>query len=1816
MSESEFKKALNDGLIDKYVSDGTIAIRNFKPKAEVAPVVETPAVEAPVAETTLSPRAESFKNFYLDSYFGIPKRNTKQRSAKLQYISGQQSSLDPEDREAAKAALEEIKRRESETTTKPETTVTEKKSKSELEKEFNALNKQYVADDKLLTEATKNNQDTTDIESRMNDTQGKMSEISNQIESPIEAPKAESTLSKKDQEELDFVSGEIEATESAIVDAEEQIEIEKGNFKEEKERIQKEKAKVRASKMSKDEKADKLEELDAELSDIKDDHDDLIEQYRDDIKQEKADLKRYNNRKAKIQQKAPAQPIAEVKAEPTEAKEAEAEYKKEEPTEQPKTRQDYIKIAKESNGDYAIVLTRGGDEIVYRKNRRTGRWQGLTGKGEFVDVNDEMNRKANDAVNYTRKDKKVVMMSTVKNGITSYDEFVYDFNNNEWKKRSEDGYLYGIGPELAAKAEQLFLKENPKRAAKNKAVDKAKQDTENAIGDQMTPELQETIDSKEFADGVEVAEAPTAQEDKKKPKKGKRHMATQRRGAAIGFAAGLIEQLEKVFPNISRMSGGLIVDQSAFDNIANQLGASPYAAALMHDGIIYLNPSVANGNTAFEEYAHVYLMAIERINPSLFNRGMSLVTQSPEYLDEVMNDPEYAYIHENKPYDDLSKSQQKKVQFEALSKMIADRAEKVFDSRAKAPFVSWLKELWQSIARMFKLGSAKLDLSRTNLNDYVSAIAKDLNRNSPISMINKDQLQSLMEGDLVTVTVSKSVASPQSAASHWLRTNFYANKGLDETEAYRLKNARRQIQVWQNRVKDTVNDLNKAVKDYVKATGRDKVDVLLDVNQSLSDPVKRADWFSSDAQANALIKPVVQSMRDQIDMLQAKLAASGLFNDDLTATITGNNDVYINTSYYAFSGRNYDGEWMSLFSQTEKDQILDWVYNGSYQTASKVNYTVSPTGGVTARFQNGFGVETDDISFNNMKEFKTFIKDNVALKLNGSPIKITKVKFNTNGGSIDFYAPMDISKSGIKFDSNEALIYGHLNEIVKDKDALSNFIHTQKSLTSMSAKSALKKKRNLDQTYRLFLREIKDPATNYANTIAKQSEILFKGMVEQAIIDSGYLSSRKSAGNNTVLISDPGSRLRGYYVSPELNRLLNDRTPNLLDILSVRGKGMKMPLGVDTLMSTATGLSSLTKAYLTVLSIGSNAANYISGYFQLAKTGNLPLGMVSAMRALEQGFSNTEVTSKENIVSAFLNTVPTIVRSLSVLANNSALYNKGMTIDVNGNQVQIVGGLSAEQKQYFNVNDFSQLTSQQKARVLLEELISTGVIGTNIDTEMLRELTETAFDQTIPDELVKSKMQKIINKTKMFAGDTWEAASASYAFSDSMFKAIMYLNEKQKNWETYGSIMAQEGVASEVIEQEMREKTAIDVRKQMPTYDRSPDFIKALSKFPLIGTFIQFDFQSKVNDKNIIADVFKMATDSVKYKNKYPKEAKKLANRSMIKFGAIVGTSTMSLAVYNLVNAFISGYDDDDDEAVRSILPEYRGYNLMLHMDGNKKGLHTYLDITRIDPQTLYTKYYRALTEDGFDAMADEILKPYYTQDIFIGGLAQTLMNINQYGDYDKKIENMNFLEKLQFFVSERILPSGVVGQVSKLFDAMEGGEVSPGIEKNPFYEFTNMYFGLKPRTLNIGDEYGKKIKFDHFAKIQDEHKIEFNSAKKDLEKIQDQYNRGVISKEKLEEAQAELEEKRLIANKKVAKEMESARALTNKMRVLGYTDDEIRQILVDSDATRYIINILLDPSLNAEFDSEGKIGAGRPGRASKSENLDLDLDLDLDLSL
>jgi hypothetical protein len=1820
LSEADFKKTLNDGLLDKYINDDIISIPGFKPKTETAPVAETKVeevkVETPVAEV---------------KQVKIPKNKKERQEAadkdEMVYhdLFGAVIESTPEQYEAA---LKE----------KAETG-----SIADIMKYGKQISERQAPRSdsfrpSLLSYNQQDAQETLDFDKKYKEQKQEVKTEpvaeTKQPEAKTETPKAETT-SKKDKKTYyvnyndDTKSYEVIDNTSPINQPVVKTFKRKGDANNYMAKLYNEQAEAKAEPV-KTEKAPKAE---------------AKESYKAKAIDKRGGDKAYtvtvNNNTADVVGEERPSPMDNTKMVPG------ASYKGlpittningqrvvETPTgdtiyldrpiaskaEETTATKERVSEGKGANITVDVPGRSVSSPVVKMvKNRRTNQWQALKSDGTTYDPSDLLKDKAEAIYQQTRTGSKVVNLPSLEaNGLTR--TLVFSNTEDKWMELSSDGVLFGATEASGRAAEESFKSKNKNLKNLQSTIDETKAETE-SLPEDIKEQIDDTLESEEFRDGVDITDVDTTPATPKKKTGKKAHLASQRRGTAVGFAAGLLEQLEKVFPNISRMNGGLVVDQVAFDSVASKLGLNLDTAAITYDGVIYLNPSQANSNTAFEEYAQVFLMAIQQINPAIFNRGMSLLENgAPEYIDEVMNDPGYSYIHGNKPYDDLTASQKNDVRFEALSKMVADRAEKVFEDKRRAPLMTFLKDLWAFFSKVFNRGTTKLELSRSTLDDYIKDMAKQLNKNTPISMLNTDQLQKLADGELSDIRIAKNIASPQSKASQWLRSTFFANKGMAENEAYRLKQARRNIEVAQRRMKDTVDDLNKGVKQYVKATGKDKKQVLLDVNQSLSDPEYRANWFSSDPDAARLIEPVVKSMRQQIDSLQDQLSKSGLFNDDLVATITNNNDIYVNTAYYAFSG-THKGDWMNLFTEAETNKIMTWMYEGSYQTASKMNYNFKPNGEVEIEFVNGFGQKTESMTFKDLKALKTFLKDNVVMKMNGAPINTRKIQFNTSKGSTDFNGvPMDIkSKGNITFPFNESLIKGKLNEVAKDKAALTSLIHYQKLLTSPGAVSALRKKKNLDDTYKLLLKEIKDPAINFARTIAKQSEILHKGMMEQAIIDSGYLTAKSPAGILNTQVNSPSSRLNGLYISKELHDFLYNPSPDLLDLFTPSTS--KKASGQGTLGQVTTSASGLVKAYLTVLSIGSNAANYFSGYFQLAKTGNMPLGMISSMRALEQSFNKigSSNVNIEDVTATFLNTVPTIIRGITKMASNTALLNEGKEITVNGKKIKIFGGLTQDQKDYFGVNDYSQLTPAQKSKVLLEELLSVGVINSSIEAEVLKELTEKAFgDEKIPDEVLRSAAAKLWNNVKSGTGKTWDSASASYSFSDSMFKTIMYINEKGKNWDTYGSAMVKEGVDPAQVELQMRERTAIDVRKQMPTYDRSPDIIRALSKFPLIGTFIQFDFQSKVNDKNILLTAFQMIKDAHEMKKKgMNEEANKLIGRGTAKLAGFVASSTASLFIYGLM-ASMMGYGDDDDEAVRSVMPEYRKYNTLLHLDGKKKGIHKYVDISRIDPQTLYIKYARALQEEGFDAMADEILKPYLSEDILIGSIYQSLNNIDKFGRYSKILEAKNTFEKLQYAIAERILPSGTYGQVEKVIKALKGDEVSEGIVMDPSNELMNMYFGIKIREVNIGKEYSNKIKYDSFDRVTDLHKLDLRAAIKEKEKIEGQVSRGVKTQADLDEAIKEVEKQRIIANQKSEEEMQKARALTNKMISLGYTEDEIRQLLIDNDATRYLINILLDPSLKPEYDSDGKIQSGKQSapRVKDEYNMDLDLDMNFDLDL
>ncbi len=1393
-------------------------------------------------------------------------------------------------------------------------------------------------------------------------------------------------------------------------------------------------------------------------------------------------------------------------------------------------------------------------------------------------------------------------------------EFTKNKRTGKWETTDKAGNKIEATEDQAERAEKALIEQQKKEAKPAKEKKKRAEANLKAMQEQA-----EGIDEKEVAQGEDAEWAAEAAAEDTRPrekttKRGdkKSFLASQARGNSTKLLQELLERFGKLFPNIA-----IVNDENAFNQKAYQLGRDPQSAAIFSDGIIYLNPLVANNNTAFEEYSHVYLSVLEQTNKPLYNKLIEETKKNgKEYMDEVLNDPAYSDIHDNA----------NAVAFEAASKMVADRAEKIFDSARKNPLLDTIKRIWKNIADWFKVKS-KLDINRDNLDDIIQRVAREINGNMSISSISSKDLSNIQNTNIRTAVKvnTNSIINQSSERAKWFRDNFLPYKGLREDIAQDLTKGRNNIAVFEQRSKAVIEDFNKGISEYNKQNGIDskegKVEVLQKVNQALQDPVFRANWFASDASADNLIRPNVEIMRGMIDDLQQQLVDSGLLTDDLEVSITGNMDMYVNTAYYAFSGLN-EGNWLDLFTPQEQDQILDYVHQNKYTPARELTYTIDNNGKVTAKFTNAYGVESEsEIKVDNLDALKQFLG---ATKRVGSKnsLNVDKLSFNTSKNkqhTIPFeFGGLDISSLGNEygFKPNDNILRDAINSIGKanqDLNKISDLIHGRSKLTGKQAAGATKKKKNLKDIHKLLLKEIKDPATNFMRTIAKQSNLLFSGQVEQAIIDSGYMANYgEQVGQLTKQVNNPASRLNGYYVTPEMHDFLMGKSAKSFIEIARSGARALAGKSTDTTLTLRGAdffntMSGIAKAYVTIFSIGSNAANYFSGYLQLAKTGNLPIGMISAMRSLEKTFEKigTSNITKEDIAASFLNTVPTIIRGITKIAGQQGFLKDG------------ISPLTEDQKKFYGVSDYSQLSADQKAKVLLEELMAEGVINNNIDANVIQELTAAAFDkEAIPDELVKSSYEKIKNRVKGFGQSTMEAASSSYSLSDSMFKAVFYMNEKKKNWDTYGSVMLQKGASMEEVERAMKDRTAMAVKQQMPTYDRSPEFLKALSKFPLIGSFVQFDFQSKVNDKNIAVDIYNMVKDSIgMHQQGYSKEGNILAARAFAKSAGLGLSSSFSYAMYKLIGNIFSNYDDDDDETLSTLLPDYRKNNQVIHLDSNKKGVHEYIDISRIDPQSAYYKYFKAFQKGGFDEGVEEILKPYISPDIFAGAFAETYAGLDKYGNVSKEIEGMNWAEKMKYLAEERIMPSGTIGQIMKIIDGINQREVNE-VPMSAWNELSNAYLGVKIRKVNIDKEIGNKLNYDHLKKISNEVQVPLKTAIEDYNTKLDQFNRkkGGITQSELNDAKLEVELQNKEATEKTNEIIGRARYMIGKYKNLGYNEDEIRKSLDDANTPQYLINLLMSDK-DAVFDNEGNVIKGTFRRFKKRKS-DLDLDLNMDLNM
>ena len=160
------------------------------------------------------------------------------------------------------------------------------------------------------------------------------------------------------------------------------------------------------------------------------------------------------------------------------------------------------------------------------------------------------------------------------------------------------------------------------------------------------------------------------------------------------------------------------------------------------DGVVYLDPSLINPNTAIHEYTHLWDNALMQLNRPLWEKGKALMRQTP-FWDEVINDPYYEDIKNN---DDLVASEvhsrlvgeEGEARLNQLEQQL--REESLTKSAKQLSILGRMREWLTEATKWLKDSFAKWtnsEIESVTLEDFVNLTMRDLVNFTNLSKITK-----------------------------------------------------------------------------------------------------------------------------------------------------------------------------------------------------------------------------------------------------------------------------------------------------------------------------------------------------------------------------------------------------------------------------------------------------------------------------------------------------------------------------------------------------------------------------------------------------------------------------------------------------------------------------------------------------------------------------------------------------------------------------------------------------------------------------------------------------------------------------------------------------------------------------------------------------------------------------------------------------------------------------------------------------------------------------------------------------------------------
>jgi hypothetical protein len=380
----------------------------------------------------------------------------------------------------------------------------------------------------------------------------------------------------------------------------------------------------------------------------------------------------------------------------------------------------------------------------------------------------------------------------------------------------------------------------------------------------------------------------------------------------------------------------------------------------------------------------------------------------------------------------------------------------------------------------------------------------------------------------------------------------------------------------------------------------------------------------------------------------------------------------------------------------------------------------------------------------------------------------------------------------------------------------------------------------------------------------------------------------------------------------------------------------------------------------------------------MATDKNSPLFGVKGPKALKEALAGLNERSARSLI-AELNALPLMMKTVYSVA--SAVHNffgNPMFMVTNGNLLLAARYFKGTaNSMYLTVQRMADRMATSEGRKQLARMIELKVLDETVDAGILKDISKSAgwghkWEKMAGFGASITAMQRSFLAVKKAGGALALPFKRVYTAADNFWRLANYNVELQRS-----------KAINPGWSQEQHEERAADLtRKLMPTYSNIPDYARKMyTGLGGLGVAPYFAFQleaARTYASAVHQSLWELGSDN-------PKERRSGTNRLM----GILASATLPLAA-TIASKLLSGYDDKDEEAVRNGLPDYQKNNHLIFFPraeltdpqkkaGQTKGNPRYMDLTFLNPYSLWHTTLTAGRREGFKGAGLQLAKPLFS---------------------------------------------------------------------------------------------------------------------------------------------------------------------------------------------------------------------------------------------